>query len=124
MMKLLALAIGIMLAGWTASALAQSPPCDPTFAVCPVSSCAVEGWGIRITVHAGDFECFKFYRKYCGDTEWTLIHEGPSNTICDCGYNPNGHQKYLVARYHDNQSGKCSTFSDDCESMWQPSACP
>ncbi len=106
-----------------ALAWGQSPPCDPTFTSC-VSRCEVSGWGIQITVHAGDFACFKFYRKHCGDNEWTLIYEGPDNSICDCEYDPSGHQKYLVERYWDEESGACSDLSDSCESMWQPSACP
>ena len=105
------------------TASAQTDPCDPTFSTC-LTRCPISGWGIQITVHADSFECFRFYRKYCGESQWTLVYEGPDNSIGDCGYNPNGHQKYLVERYWSDQSGSCVDLYDSCESMWQPSTCP
>lgn len=103
-------------------AIAQTDPCNTTFATC-LANCPISGWGRMISVHADAFECFRFYRKYCGQNQWTLIYEGPNNSFCDCGYDPNGHQMYRVERYWDEDSEVCSNLYDSCESTWQPSAC-
>jgi len=106
------------------TASGQTDPCDLTFSTPCVVRCPISGWGIKITVHADSFDCFRVYRMYCGESQWTLIYEGPDNVICDCGYNPSGHQLYRAERYWSDQSGACVDMYDDCVSFWQPSACP
>jgi hypothetical protein len=63
------------------TASGQTNPCDPTFTTCS-ARCPTSGWGIQVEVYADSFDCFRFYRKYCGENQWTLIYEGPNNSIC------------------------------------------
>lgn len=88
---------------------------------CPCAQrCEVSGWGILIDVHADDYECFQVRRKLCG-YDWVLIYEGPSDTFCDCGYDPTGKYLYRVTRLED---ASCSTAADSCETDdWITGSC-
>lgn len=111
------------------AAYGQAPPCDPVPGQCTTVECSPPGWEIQVTVHHGDFECFKFFRQLCGESEWTLVYEGPSNSICDCGYNPSYKYRYRVERFWDLNSGTCADLCDSCTSLWwtgngQITSCP
>jgi len=98
-------------------------PCDITFSACS-DSCVPQNWGKLLKVHSRGLECFKFYRRYCGFTQWTLIYEGPNNFFCDCGYNPGGSQQYRAERFQIISGQSCGpTVFDSCESIYRPHPC-
>jgi hypothetical protein len=106
-----------------AGLFAQVDPCDPVPA-CPCDQrCDNDGWGIKLTVHPANFDCFKFYRKKCGQSVWVLFYEGEENSVCDCGYDPSNIYAYKVERYWDLVSGECDDFYDDCETLWVTGDC-
>jgi hypothetical protein len=96
---------------------AQADPCDPVPACPCTQACQIEGWGIQLTVHPAEFECFKFCRRLCGQGGWVSVYEGPSNSICDCGYNPSNIYLYKAERYWNYSSGGCDSLYGSCETM-------
>lgn len=92
-------------------------PCDITVESCP----AVNPIGILLELHPcpGQVVCFKFYRKECGSSIWTLIHEGPSNIYCDTAYLPGDCVQYMGERWGSIKLGpcdrlKCQTAPSNC----------
>ena len=103
---------------FAASASYGIPPCDPAPGEPGSEIECQSGFGLSITVHKGNFDCFRFSRQECGQSEWVLVYEGPSNSITDCGYDQSKVYRYKVQRFWGIEGSRCSDFNDECESLW------
>ena len=98
----------------------ECDPCDIT-----VNSCGTSPTYNNLEVHdcPAVYTCFKFFRRPCGTTSWTLIYEGTNNFFCDTGYGPEDCQQYKCQMWYDaigsaNCFGGvyCETAASSCDS--------
>jgi hypothetical protein len=76
--------------------------------------------GTELHMHAcGIYACYKFFRRVCGSSTWTLIYEGKSNVYCDTQYILGDCVQYKGQRW----TGSCSG-SQGCETQIDPVNCP
>jgi hypothetical protein len=102
----------------------SDPDCD--FDDITVGYCTNGGGnipGTRLHMHpCSEVECFKFFRRACGASEWTLIYEGPENIYCDPDYDPGDCVQYKGQRWTD-LSG-LTQCAGTLHSESPPSICP
>jgi hypothetical protein len=122
MLRLLVFVSLLLLASWSpVVAQTECAPCDVS-----TSECETEPYeGTLLHLHRCDglVECFKFYRRACGQAQWTLIYEGDDNTFCDPEYTLGACVQYKGERWLGIDGGACTEGMQCDEESLCPGGC-
>jgi hypothetical protein len=102
----------------------ECDPCDISLGYCGSGDPPYN----EVSVHdcPAIYTCFKFFRRTCGTSTWTLIYEGTNHVFCDTAYGPEDCVQYKCQMWEDAISSTscyggmyCETPASHCDSGCQ-----